>query len=1128
MTLSGGDAAGDTLSGIENLSGSGFDDTLTGDDNNNYLLGNSGADYLDGGLGIDTASYQAATAGVTVSLLTGKGTGGEANNDTLVNIEGLRGSAYDDTLIGDAGSNILEGRGGADYLDGGDGNDTASYLFATAGVTASLDNSVSAGEAAGDILKNIEAIIGSNFDDTLIGDSGNNFLDGRGGNNLLIGGAGADTLVGGIIDTASYAGSSAGVTVNLSTGQGSGGDAEGDSLSSIEYIIGSAFNDIVYVGTPQGDPPLNLFYGFNGGGIDTLDFKHVSQFFTNYVNLSSGRYGASSEAGILSVENLFGNETSDTFIGDAGNNWFIGRGGADFLSGGAGNDILDGGLGDDSLTGGAGIDTLNGGDGVDTASYSTSTAGVTINLVLGTGLGGDAEGDTLSGIENLTGSDFADTLTGDGNSNRLIGGLGADSLLGGDGNDILEGGDGDDILRGGAGADQIIGGNGNDTASFAFSSAAVQVSLKTMTLTGGDAAGDTLSGIENLSGSGQDDSLTGDDGNNVILGNSGADIMDGGAGIDTASYQAATAGVIVSLLEGKGTGGEAAGDSLLNFENLRGSGFADTLIGDASANYIDGGTGADTIDGGDGNDVAGYTRSTAAISINLAHGTGYGGDAEGDTLLRIEGVVGSAFDDSITGSAGVDLLYADNGHDHINGGAGADYIDGGSGNDTVYYSASLAGVTVNLATGSGLGGDAQGDTLVGIERIFGSGFDDSLTGNGGSEYLAGDIGNDILIGGAGADYLDGGSGSDSIKYTGSAAAVSINLGTGTGSGGDAQGDILVSIERVYGSGFDDSLVGSTGNDYLYGEAGHDHFNGAAGADYLDGGAGNDSVYYSAASAGVTINLSAGTGLGGEAQGDTLISIERVYGSAFDDSLTGSAAAELLMGGDGNDHFNGAAGADHIDGGAGTDTVYYSGSAAGVTINLATGTGLGGEAQGDTLVSIERVYASAFDDSLTGGTAAELLVSGSGNDTLSGGKGDDFLEAGLGNDLYRIFRGDGFDTISQAGLSDADSTTDQVLFGAGIAHDQLWFRQSGNNLLINVIGEAASQVALQDWFSAPANRIDAIRTADGQQEILSSMVQNLVNAMASYSATPPGGLTLSSAEHSALDGVIAASWQGYTA
>ncbi|MBP7066276.1 M10 family metallopeptidase C-terminal domain-containing protein, partial [Ferrovibrio sp.] len=540
MTLSGGDAAGDTLSGIENLSGSGLDDTLIGDDNNNYLLGNSGADYLDGGLGFDTASYQAATAGVTVSLLTGTGTGGEANNDTLVNIEGLRGSAYDDTLIGDAGNNILEGRGGADYLDGGDGHDTASYLFATAGITASLDNSVSTGEAAGDILKNIEAIVGSNFDDTLIGDSGNNFLDGRGGNNLLIGGGGADTLVGGVIDTASYAGSSAGVTVNLSTGQGSGGDAEGDSLSGIEYIIGSAFNDIVYVGAPQGDPVLNLFYGFNGGsGSDTLDFKYVSQFYTNYVNLSSGTYNAGGGAKILSVENIFGNETSDTFIGDAGSNWFAGRGGADYMIGGAGNDILEGGQGADALSGGAGADTylFHRGDGIDTVlgdSEGGDTirfgAGISVedimiqwnggNLAIGlAGTGANAASasdriilnnwwnpalrvDYLSFADNtqLTIGHVEGWWTGQPNNGEMIlGGAGDDGLFGGSGDDILYGGNVDPNDRTSLGDDWLIGGAGNDK----------------------------------LYGAGGNDRLLGGAGADTLVGGQGADTLSGGAGADT-------------------------------------------------------------------------------------------------------------------------------------------------------------------------------------------------------------------------------------------------------------------------------------------------------------------------------------------------------------------------------------------------------------------------------------------------------------------------------------------------------------------------------------------------------------------------------------------------------------------
>ena len=124
---------------------------------------------------------------------------------------------------------------------------------------------------------------------------------------------------------------------------------------------------------------------------------------------------------------------------------------ADVLRGLGGNDMLFGGSGNDTLDGGAGADVLIGGDGTDTADYSLSAAGVTVSLLTGLGAGGDAQGDTLGGIENITGSAQADTLTGDGAANTLDGGSGNDTLIGG------------------AGADTLIGGPGTDTASYASS-----------------------------------------------------------------------------------------------------------------------------------------------------------------------------------------------------------------------------------------------------------------------------------------------------------------------------------------------------------------------------------------------------------------------------------------------------------------------------------------------------------------------------------------------------------------------------------------------------------------------------------------------------------------------------------
>jgi Ca2+-binding RTX toxin-like protein len=128
---------------------------------------------------------------------------------------------------------------------------------------------------------------------------------------------------------------------------------------------------------------------------------------------------------------VFAGDGDDTVNGGAGN---------DILQGDAGDDTLDGGAGSDNLIGGAGSDGLTGGTGTDTASYVGSTLAVNVNLLEGTASGGDAEGDSLSQIENLTGSGNDDELTGDNQNNVLTGGAGADTLTGGrdDDNFILE------------------------------------------------------------------------------------------------------------------------------------------------------------------------------------------------------------------------------------------------------------------------------------------------------------------------------------------------------------------------------------------------------------------------------------------------------------------------------------------------------------------------------------------------------------------------------------------------------------------------------------------------------------------------------------------------------------------
>jgi Ca2+-binding RTX toxin-like protein len=275
--------------------------------------------------------------------------------------------------------------------------------------------------------------IGTPGDDTLYGTAENDTILARQGNDVLKGFGGADVLEGhGGIDSAFYGDSNVGVTVNLSTGRGYGGSAEGDTLYNIENLYGSAFND----------------YLIGDGG---------------YFNI------------------LFGLQGDDILDGGGGHDSLYGDEGNDRLIGGDLKDFLDGGTGDDTLTGGMGADVLIGGAGYDTVNYADSSAGVLVSLIDNTARNGDAEGDTFTYIENVIGSTYADqlyghdganaingfggddTLKGFGANDALYGGYGNDALLGMDGNDNLWGDNGDDILDGGAGNDVLDGGSHADT-----------------------------------------------------------------------------------------------------------------------------------------------------------------------------------------------------------------------------------------------------------------------------------------------------------------------------------------------------------------------------------------------------------------------------------------------------------------------------------------------------------------------------------------------------------------------------------------------------------------------------------------------------------------------------------------
>ncbi len=474
--------AGDDL-----VYGRGGDDILYGEAGDDVLSGGTGGDTLDGGSDNDTAAYIDSADAVNIDLLNNVYSGGDAAGDTLISIENIIGSengSNRDPIYGDnnanaidglGGDDILEGGGGADTIDGGLGWDYARYTRSASGVTVNLETNVNTGgDAAGDLLYNIEAVVGSAHDDTITGGLSNDYIKGENGDDILSGGLGSDQLYGGegndsfiftggldrffeqgsgtdtVIFDAAWSPDDLVINGNVFLFEAFQNQITFDDVSLYEVFRFDGFADMSLVQlqayidalgvTYTGDAGDNTFIGtsatetFEGlGGSDTVDYS--ASTIGNNVDLQGGA-GTTGFAGgdtYVSIENVIGSDTAserDWIWGDAQDNNIQGLAGADILEGGAG------------------ADTIDGGAGWDYSRYLRSDAGVNINLESGVNTGGHAEGDVLSNIEAIVGSSHNDTIRG-GNSN-----------------DYLKGENGDDTIAGGSGVDQLYGGNGADTFLF--------------------------------------------------------------------------------------------------------------------------------------------------------------------------------------------------------------------------------------------------------------------------------------------------------------------------------------------------------------------------------------------------------------------------------------------------------------------------------------------------------------------------------------------------------------------------------------------------------------------------------------------------------------------------------------
>ncbi|WP_144290161.1 calcium-binding protein [Ideonella sp. A 288] len=1025
-------------------------ETLSGGAGGDVLVGGPGNDRLDGGADTDLADYSSAGTAVQANLATGLASGG-AGNDTLVGIENLVGTGFDDSLVGSTSGNLLMGAAGDDTIDGGAGPDDlrpglgndsvvggadfdrALFDFSLTAVNVDMAAGLAVGEGQ-DTLVGIEAVVGSGFADTLAGGKGNDDL---------AGGDGADSITGSI---------------------------------GLDFLDGGAGNDTVR----GGDDADYLLAGLGGDlldggfGVDTVDYFYATAPVLVQLAVDQSAHGGDIDL-LSSIEHARGSLFNDTLVGDSNSNDLSGSSGADSLTGGKGDDTLDGGAGSDTLVGSEGFDTARFGDAVE-ASLVTGLAFTGI------------EADSLQGIEALQGGKGNDTLTGDGSDNRLNGGLGNDSLAGGGGNDILQPDGGNDTVDGGADSDILVLSQVLSAYTLSPTSATELVIAQAATgqslivrnveqvqfadglrnlsdiLISGVATGgpDNLfgnAGDDVIDGLGGNDTLSGLGGHDTLIGGTGIDSLIGGPGNDVFRVDVLADQVVEALDEGVDrveVGFALAGTYTLppNVDNatvtsavavhLVGNGLANHLIGNALGNSLtgaagddtlDGGAGTDTLAGGAGNDlyrlnvVADVVNETAVgsdgydfVELNLALAGSYTLPAgvEAAMLTDVAGVaaslVGNALSNALYGNAGNNTLDGGAGPDQLSPGAGNDRVVGGLDEDWVVYGSSPQGVQVNLATGLATGEGT--DTLVGIEHIQGSFHDDLLTGNDQPNQFQPGPGNDIIVGGLGFDMLNLGWAS---------AGVSVDLVAGTTSGGGGN-DVFSGIEQVVLTGFDDTVAGSAnadvldgsdgndsiegfgsadqltggkGADTLRGGEGDDSLNGGIGADLLDGGPGSDWLDLSGAPAFANVDLLFNSAtINGET--DTLSSIENVIGTSHDDTLWGNAGGNWLRGSGGNDALLGDPGDDTLAGGKGSDQLIGDSGIdtasfeQAVHADLATGVAtLGGDT--DSLFGIENLEGSSGDDTLAGDGLANRLIGGKGHDSLVGEAGNDTLDAAFGND-----------------------------------------------------------------------------------------------------------------------------------
>jgi Ca2+-binding RTX toxin-like protein len=1016
--------------GNDNLIGNELSNLLQGGDGDDSISGGAGDDTIDGGLGRDRVSFLDATRGITLAFTNGRVTiNTELGVDTLINIEDLIASNFNDTIFGDSQNNKIYGAGGNDTINGGVGNDSLyggggndvfqlsagtdffdggagidSFNFSglTSPVTINFSSNTLSYLNRNMRFINVEGLTLSPMSDRWTGGAAGEFIFAGAGDDVLDGMAGDDQIDGGM-----------------------GNDS----------IRGGAGNDTIIAGL--GNDTVD-----GGEGIDF--FSLSSSSYGVNVNLNANNGTISSSVGFKTIRSF------EQFEATAFQDNILGSSGSETIWAGGGDDNVQGFNGDDWINAGTGNDTIDGGAGLDTLDLSDVRGNQLISLVSGLSTS-NSQTVRFTGIEGVIGGAGNDTLVGTIYSDRLDGGGGVNSLFGGVGNDIL-------YLSTASGKNQsnlfqstLNGGDGIDTleirsqgwaklqkgkinadfgyvGDFDYLNQDYQYHEHPADMNESESTA-TLLSIEKFSGSSGDDSL--------YLDLSFSASIDSGSGND----------IIIALPPNEQNDTPIA----LNIKAGEGD---DAFAMIDPAIYRSGPFKAITIEGGEGTDTLYMmsqfnTNSTIFLGDSPAY-ISYLRDA--DTVLNVAysgfenisvgpienynygfpplttiygdekaNVIKDLTWDSVdipnivaTHSFAIKQVYAGGGDDiifykigmRIDGGAGNDnifirnfiryqiseeLINGGQGEDTIKYylgrygydtetNSTLVDLSNFISIENLVAQWDEQDSYESLE-VKGNSFankietgpgDDSITGGYGNDLLYGGDGNDTFINVVGSDYIDGGKGIDTLTFADVNVNrrfildIGLNMDLGPASA-SARKDQLYAINL-------ENIIGGSGNDYFEGNSENNRF---------EGGGGNDTL----------------------------------YGAIGDDTLIGGA---------GNDEIYISIGFDSVDGGDGSDTLALRSLDQGIGIDLSIETQVfdsdidlnSSLITGLKLVSIENLIGSSYADSFQGNSGnnqlfgedgADVIDGAAGNDTLNGGAGNDTLSGGLGNDI--LDGGNGNDTVS---------------------------------------------------------------------------------------------------------------------